>query len=126
MVRVFLSVLVFVYGLTVPWAAFAAAYKCTTANGSITFSDLPCPSNSAKDEKVLGRGAGSNPLSAGERAEFKEGFLSRCKGAPVVCQCVAEYLVDTLTYEEVKDFKRGSIESKSRKAAEVCKAQSRQ
>lgn len=81
--------------------AQAAAYKCTDANGSITFSDLPCPTAAAKDEKILGRGAGSNPLTAEEKAAFKRGALSRCPKERFLCNCVAETLADELTYEEI-------------------------
>jgi hypothetical protein len=107
--------------------AQAAAYKCTSATGSITFSDIPCPTTVAKGEKVLERGAGSNPLNAAEKAEFKEVFLSGCKAPPNICACVNDYLVESLTYEEVmlsiRSKNQGSktIEAKTRKAVEFCK-----
>lgn len=107
--------------------AHAAAYKCTTATGSITFSDIPCPTTAAKREKVLERGAGSNPLNAAEKAEFKEVFLSSCKAPPNICACVNDYLVESLTYEEVMQSIRSknqgskTIEAKTRKAVEFCK-----
>lgn len=107
--------------------AWAAAYKCTTASGAITFSDIPCPTTAAKGEKVLGRGAGSNPLNEAEKAEFKEVFLSSCKAPPNICACVNDYLVESLTYEEVMQSIRNknqgdkTIEAKTRKAVEFCK-----
>jgi hypothetical protein len=124
-----LAVLVILSGLwgVADLPAHAAAYKCTTATGSITFSDIPCPTTVAKGEKVLGRGAGSNPLNAAEKAEFKEVFLSSCKAPPNICACVNDYLVESLTYEEVMQSIRSknqgskTIEAKTRKAVEFCK-----
>lgn len=81
--------------------AHAAAYKCTDAGGNITYSDLPCPITVAKDQKLLGRGAGSNPLNDEEKAAFKRGIHRGCALPRMVCNCVAETMADQLTYEEV-------------------------
>ncbi len=81
--------------------AHAAAYKCTDSSGNITYSDLPCPATVAKDQKVLGRGAGSNPLNDEEKTAFKRGVLRNCALPRLVCNCVAETMAEQLTYEEV-------------------------
>lgn len=86
--------------LATAWA-HAAAYKCTDSSGNITYSDLPCPASVAKDQKLLGRGAGSNPLNDEEKTAFKRGILNRCALPRMVCGCVAETMADQLTYEEV-------------------------
>lgn len=112
-------------------SVWAAAYKCTTATGAVTFSDIPCPTSANKGEKIMERGAGSNPLNAQEKAEFKDGVMARCKAPPNICTCVSDYLAESLTYEEVMQSIRTrsegakSIEAKSRKAAEYCKGVTR-
>ena len=54
--------------LTAAGAAQAAAYKCTGPDGSVTFSDMPCPD--APSEQVLLHDEGHEaPLSAGDPLE---------------------------------------------------------
>ena len=102
----------------------AAAYKCTDGGGNITYSDLPCPVTTAKDQKLLGRGAGSNPLNDEEKNAFKRGVLRNCALPRMVCNCVAETMAEQLTYEEVMQTMRsngvytsGILEKRSRAMA---------
>lgn len=111
-------------------SAFAAAYKCTNPGGGISYSDTPCPNTASKGEKLLGRGAGTNPLTEEEKAEFKAGMLSDCKAPRNVCECVSDTLAETLTYEEViqASRKRGGqqatvdIQTKTTRALAQCRA----
>ncbi len=111
--------------LATSWA-YAAAYKCTDDRGKITYSDMPCPVTVAKDEKVLGRGAGSNPLTEEDRGAFKRGVLRNCALPRMVCNCVAETMAEQLTYEEVMQTMRsngvyaGSILAKRDRAMAAC------
>jgi len=50
--------LALIYGV-----ASAAGYKCTGADGRLSFSDMPCPATAVKDEKIIGRGAGFSRLT---------------------------------------------------------------
>lgn len=108
--------------------AFAAAYKCTNPGGGISYSDTPCPTTASKGEKLLGRGAGTNPLTKEEKAEFRAGIMSKCEAPRNVCECVADYLADALTYEEVMaaSRQRGStspdVQEKTKRALAQCKA----
>ncbi|OYU46421.1 MAG: hypothetical protein CFE44_02270 [Burkholderiales bacterium PBB4] len=117
--------LAFVVILAAPWAQ-AAAYKCTDVGGNVTYSDLPCPVTVAKDQKVLGRGAGSNPLTDEEKTAFKRGVLRNCALPRMVCNCVAETMAEQLTYEEVMQTMRsngaytGSILEKRSRALNAC------
>lgn len=114
--------------LAMPLASHASAFKCTDDSGRITFSDLPCPSNAAKGEKVMGRGAGFNPLSVEEKGAFKRRMLSSCKAPRNVCECVGDTLADALTYEEVMqvvnkpDKPLASLQEKAGKAVRSCAA----
>lgn len=114
--------------LLFPIAAHAAAYKCTDAKGKISFSDTPCPTSAATAEKVMGRGAGYNPLSDEEKKDFKRGVMMSCQAPRNVCECFGETLADTLTYEEVQQVMRNRNEpspffvEKSRKAMRTCQA----
>lgn len=109
-------------------AASAAAYKCTTAGGGITYSDTPCPNTVSKGEKLLGRGAGTNPLTKEEKAEFKAGIMSRCNAPRNACECLADTLADSLTYEEVMAASRNrssmspDVEEKTKRALAQCRA----
>lgn len=111
-----------------PWAVQAAAYKCTDSAGRVSFSDTPCPVSASKGEKVLGRGAGTNPLSNEEKKEFQKGVMMGCKAPRNVCECLGATLADTLTYEElmqsIKDRNRpsASILEKRDKAIKSCEA----
>lgn len=114
--------------MALPVASQAAAYKCTDAKGKVSFSDIPCPTSAATAEKVMGRGAGYNPLSDEEKNEFKRGVMMSCTGPRNVCECFGETLADTLTYEEVQQAMKNRnqptpfIEEKSRKAMRACQA----
>ena len=114
--------------LALPLGSHASAFKCTDDAGRITFSDMPCPNSAAKGEKVMGRGAGYNPLSAEEKGEFKRRMLSSCKVPRNVCECVGDTLADTLTYEEVMQVVRkpnqplASLQEKTAKAVKSCAA----
>lgn len=114
--------------LALPLGCHASAFKCTDDAGRITFSDMPCPHTAAKGEKVMGRGAGYNPLSAEEKGEFKRRMLSSCKAPRNVCECVGDTLADTLTYEEVMqvvnkpDKPPASLQEKAGKAVKSCAA----
>lgn len=110
--------------------AFAAAYKCTNPGGGISYSDTPCPTTVTKGEKLLGRGAGTNPLNDAEKAEFKAGVMSDCKAPRNVCECLGDTLAETLTYEEVMQAGRKGgqstpdIEAKAKRALAQCRAKS--
>lgn len=116
--------------LMLPVAAHAAAYKCTDANGKISFSDIPCPTSASKAEKFMERGAGYNPLTAEEKSEFKRGVMMSCRAPRNVCECFGDTLAGTLTYEELqqamKDQNRNeqssNLAEKSRKAMRACEA----
>jgi hypothetical protein len=111
-----------------PLACQASAFKCTDTSGKITFSDTPCPTDTAKGEKVMGRGAGYNPLSVEEKGEFKRTMLSSCKAPRNVCECVGDTLADVLTYEEVIQAIKNpakpsaSLQEKAGKAVKSCVA----
>lgn len=117
-----------IFVLAMPLASHASAFKCTDDAGKITFSDLPCPSNAAKGEKVMGRGAGFNPLSVEEKGEFKRRMLVSCKAPRNVCECVGETMADALTYEEVMQAIKesakpsASVQEKAEKAVKSCVA----
>lgn len=114
--------------LTLPIAAQAAAYKCTDAKGKVTFSDIPCPTSATTAEKVMGRGAGYNPLSTEEKSDFKKGVMMSCTAPRNVCECFGETMADTLTYEELQEaMKNGnkptpSLAEKSKQAMRSCQA----
>jgi hypothetical protein len=107
--------------------ALAAAYKCTTPGGGIVYSDTPCPTTATKGEKLLGRGAGTNPLTDEEKAGFKAGILSQCNAPRNVCECVGDYLADNLTYEEVMQASRNrgstspDVQEKTKRAMAQCR-----
>lgn len=84
----------------------AAAFKCTNPGGAISYSDAPCPTTASKGEKLLGRGAGTNPLTNEEKVEFKVGILSQCSAPRSVCECVGDFLAESLTYEEIMQAHR--------------------
>lgn len=115
--------------LALPAASHAAAYKCTDAKGKVSFSDIPCPTSAATAEKVLGRGAGTNPLSDEEKSDFKRGVMMKCTAPRNVCECFGDTLADALTFEELQQaIKSGntspsSIAEKSKKAMRSCRAQ---
>ena len=114
--------------LMLPVAAQAAAYKCTDANGKISFSDIPCPTNASKAEKVMGRGAGSNPLTEEEKNEFRKGVMMSCDAPRNVCVCFGDNLADSLTYEELQQTIKNrnqptsSVTEKSRNVMRSCQA----
>lgn len=116
------------FALALPVAAQAAAYKCTDAKGKITFSDIPCPTTASTAEKVMGRGAGYNPLSEEEKNEFKRGVMMSCSAPRNVCECFGENLVDTLNYEELQQAIKNrnvlpaSMAEKSKKTMQLCQA----
>ena len=114
--------LALIYGV-----ASAAGYKCTGADGRLSFSDMPCPANAVKDEKIIGRGAGFSRLTDEEQNAFKAAMLSKCTGPRNVCECVGNRTADTLTYEEIIQSGKNprilpsSIREKVDKAAKYCK-----
>lgn len=114
--------------LTLPLASCAAAYKCTDAKGKVSFSDTPCPTSATTAEKIMGRGAGYNPLSNEEKSDFKKGVMMSCTAPRNVCECFGETMVDTLTYEELQEAMRSgnkptpSLAEKSQKAMRTCQA----
>ena len=116
------------FALMLPVAAQAAAYKCTDANGKISFSDIPCPTSASKAEKVMGRGAGYNPLNEEEKNEFRRGVMMGCNAPRNVCECFGDTLADTLTYEELQQAMKNrnqstpSLTEKSKKAMSSCQA----
>lgn len=111
-----------------PVASQAAAYKCTDAKGRVSFSDIPCPTSATTAEKVMGRGAGYNPLSSEEKSDFKKGVMMSCTAPRNVCECFGETMADTLTYEELQEtIKNGnkpmpSLAEKSKQAMRSCQA----
>jgi hypothetical protein len=118
----FFAFLALIYGV-----ASAAGYKCTGADGRLSFSDMPCPANTVKDEKIIGRGAGFSHLTDEEQQAFKAAMLARCNGPRNVCECVGSRTADTLTYEEIVQSTKNpkvvssSIREKAEKAAKYCK-----
>lgn len=122
------SIWIIGFALMLPVAAHAAAYKCTDANGKISFSDTPCPTSASRAEKVMERGAGYNPLSEEEKNDFKKGVMMSCNAPRNVCECFGDTLADTLTYEELQQTIKNrnqptaSVAEKSRKVMRSCQA----
>ena len=116
------------FALMLPLTAQAAAYKCTDASGKISFSDIPCPTNASKTEKIMERGAGYNRLTEEEKNEFKKGVMMSCKAPRNVCECFGDSLADSLTIEELQQTMKnrnqptGSLTEKSRKVMRSCEA----
>lgn len=109
-------------------ASHAAAYKCTDTEGKVSFSDTPCPITVKKEEKVLGRGAGSNPLNEEEKREFRKGVMIACTEPRNVCECWGEQLAESITFEEMRQTMAnnnrpaGSVLEKSKKALRACES----
>ncbi len=114
--------------LFIPIASHANAFKCTDSAGKLTFSDTPCPTNAVKGEKIMGRGAGFNPLSPEEKVELRTVMLLTCPVRRSFCECIADTMADTLTYEEAMQTNnnRGllpaSAQAKAESAGRSCAA----
>jgi hypothetical protein len=106
--------------------ANAAAFKCVDRDGKVSFSEMPCPANAVKGEKIMERGAGYSHLTKDEKRQFNAGVMSQCNGPRNVCACFAEYLSDELSYEELMQFSRQPkaaahlIQDKGNKAMKYC------
>lgn len=106
--------------------ANAAAFKCVDRDGKVSFSEMPCPADSAKGEKIMERGAGYSHLTKEEKRQFNAGVMSQCNGPRDVCACFAESLSDALSYEELMQFSRQPkaaahlIQDKGKKALKYC------
>ena len=112
---------------TVMWnVANAAAFKCVDRDGKVSFSEMPCPANTVKGEKIMERGAGYSHLTKDEKRQFNAGVMSQCNGPRDVCACFADYLADELSYEELMQFSRQPktaahlIQDKGSKALKYC------
>jgi hypothetical protein len=92
--------------LATPLAAQASAFKCTDGAGKLTFSDTPCPSSSARGEKLMDRGAGFNPLSTEEKTEVRKGILALCPASGPVCECLGDNMAHDINYEEAMQIAR--------------------
>ena len=106
--------------------ANAAAFKCVDRDGKVSFSEMPCPANTVKGEKIMDRGAGYSHLTKDEKRQFNAGVMSQCNGPRDVCACFAEVLADELSYEELMQFSRQPkaaahlIQDKGKKALNYC------
>jgi hypothetical protein len=98
-----------------PLHSLAEAFKCTDASGKLMFSDRPCANSATKSEKIMGRGAGYSKLTAKEREEFKQGVGLICPQTEEICECYADGLASSMSYEEVVHIAGGGTVSAAQK-----------